>query len=555
MQNNDLSQTGNVSSDTVSLVSENVYVSGNVSNRQLLLNQFQLNPMLWGKFYCPHHFTLPFADFHLQIMVEALRNKMFAVAAPRGSSKSTLLTFLRPLHAVCFDLEDFMVIVSNTYQKAAMSLENIKKELRENERLINDFGITIRRDAEGDSIFRCLNRHEIRILCKGAEQLGSIRGEKFGANRPTLILVDDVEDDEMVRNSERRRELQELYDEALTPALDFKKGKMCVVGTILHDDSQLAKLVSPNLYPEYCKLIFRARNVGEDGKFVSLWDYKWTVDELELIAKNKPDVFAKEMQNDPVSGSRQVFHKEDFRYWRIENDQYILFGTEGEIVSKGNLKDCKSAISCDLAWEEKKESDYSVVLGAFLTPKSDILIDSVIYKRGMRPDEMVDILYSMRDRLKGLTGGYVPIGFEKAKLEKVAKWFLGRIGRERNDPLFFKDLQWDSDKVTRIMTKLQPRYIQHMIYHRHGMGELEYQLTRFPSASHDDVPDALQGVCQLLVFPKQLKKAVDGDDTFERLVRFANEHHAKMDYNQHQFPFARKKKDFERIPAKVSVLE
>jgi hypothetical protein len=523
------------------------------SQIQRFYRKFKLNPIVWGSFYCPKHFTLPFTDFHLQLILTALNSRWFAAAAPRGSSKSTLLTFLRPLHAICFDLEPFIVIVSNTYQKAAMALENIKKELRENQSLIADYGIRIRRDAEGDSIFVGRGGNEIRVLCKGAEQIGSIRGEKFGACRPTLILVDDVEDDEMIKNPERRKELQDLYDEALVPSLDFKNGKICVVGTILHDDSQVAKLVSDSLYPEYTKLIFRGLNTDAEGNYFSLWNNKWTVEDLLWIKKNKPDVFAKEIQNDPVAGSKQVFHKEDFRYWRVESDQYVLFGIEGEIVSMGNLSDCKAAIACDLAWSERKEADFSVVMAAFLTPESDLLIDSCIYKRGMRPDEMVEILYSMRDRLKAHTGSYIPIGFEKAMLEKVTKWFLGREGRKRNDPLFFKEVVWDGDKITRIMVKLQPRYAQHMIYHQRSMGELEYQLTRFPSATHDDLCDALQMLTTLLTYPRALKTPQGEDDKFTKLVRFANQKRGKRSFNPSKYPFAKRDGKVE-IPAQSSVI-
>ena len=242
---------------------------------QQLRDQFLLNPMLWGKYYCPAHFSMLFADFHLQIMVEALQNRYIAIAAPRGSSKSTLLSFLRPLHAICFGLEHFIVIVSNTFSKSAMALDNIKMELKENEQLVQDYGIKLRKDAEGDSIFRLRSGQEIRVLCKGAEQIGSIRGEKFGPYRPTLILVDDVEDDEMIKNPERRQELQDLFDEALVPALDFALGKVCAIGTILHDDSLMAKLVDAEMYPEYCKLFFQARNVDENGIAFSLWKEKW----------------------------------------------------------------------------------------------------------------------------------------------------------------------------------------------------------------------------------------------------------------------------------------
>ena len=481
---------------------------------QLVLNTFLNNPLLWGKKYFPHHFRQPSPPFHLQILRECINNKFLAVAAPRESSKSTLLSFLIPLHRICFEKVKFVIIVSNTYKKAAQSLENLKKEIRENAALKRDFPLEITKDAEGDSVFKHLGGNEIRVLCKGHEQIGSVRGEKFGAYRPDLIIVDDVEDDEMVKNPERRRDLQDTFDEALIPAGDIENLNVIVIGTILHDDSLMAKLVSPDYYPEYCKLFYQAREYDDKGMPYSLWEAKWSLDFLAKEEIEKPDVFAKERQNNPVAGSMQVFHKEDFRYWRIENLQYLLFDTEGNIVNKGDMLDCKGAISCDLAWDETKTADYSVVMPGFITPQADLLIDYYIFKKGLRPDAMEEILYSMRDKVQGLTGSWTPIGFEKAKLEKVAKWFLVNAGKRRNDPLSFKDLQWETDKISRIETKLQPRYAQHMIYHRTGMGELEHQLTRFPSATHDDLPDAEQGLVQLLQFPKSVKQPPKGEDNF-----------------------------------------
>ena len=79
----------------------------------------------------------------------------------------------------------------------------------------------------------------------------------------------------------------------------------------------------------------------------------------------------------------------------------------------------------------------------------------------------------------------------------------------------FKDLAWDLDKIQRVVTRLDPRYAQHSIYHKKGMGELEYQLSRFPSGKHDDLPDALQGLVQLLQYPKTKKKVVEEDTEFE----------------------------------------
>ena len=230
---------------------------------------------------------------------------------------------------------------------------------------------------------------------------------------------------------------------------------------------------------------------------------------------DKSSVFAKEYQNDPVSGLMAKFHREDFRYWRVENLEYLLFDEQARITSRGSLSSCRAAIACDLAWEEKRESDYSVILSAFLTPQSDILIDYFTFKKGMRPHEIEEILFSLEERLRAVTGTTVPVGFEKAKLEKVIKHLLSQAMKQRNRWLVFKDLQWDADKIQRIVTRLEPRYSQHTIFHKQGMGELENQLLRVPSGTHDDLPDALQGVCQLLHYPKMKKKEEVVDDEFE----------------------------------------
>lgn len=484
------------------------------NNLSSLVQSLKANPLLWGKFYLPHHFRLATPPFHLHLLQQALNHRFLAVAAPRASAKSTILSFLYPLHSLCFSTHHFIVIVSNTYKKAAGALDNLKREFADNRLLKDHFFITPTRDAEGDSVFRHRTGFEARVLCKGAEQIGAIRGEKFGAYRPDLIIVDDLEDDELVRNPERRIELKNLYDEALIPAGEVSNVKVLVIGTILHDDSLMAKLVSPDFYPEYHKIFFQAR-FEKEGKRFSLWPQKWSVEDLDELERQKPEVFAKEYQNDPVSGLSSKFSKDDFRYWKIENLQYILFGSEGEIVSKGELSDCKPAIACDLAWEEKRESDYSVILPGFLTPTNDILVDDYIFKKGMRPNEIEDILFQMEQRLRAITGTVVPIGFEKAKIEKVVKWFLTQAMRRRNHYLLIKDLMWDTDKIQRIVTKLQPRYVQHVIYHKRGMGDLEGQLLRVPSGTHDDLPDALQGLTQLLEFPRFLKKAVTSDTAFE----------------------------------------
>lgn len=456
-------------------------------------------------------------------MDAAMEHRFLAIGAPRESAKSTIINFDYVAHAIRFKRKRFIVIIANPFKKAATYLDAIKREFSENESLKNKFPeIKIVKDAEGDSIFRHADGFETKVLCKGVEQIGTIRGQKFKFSRPDLIICDDIEDDEMVKNPDRRRELMDYYDEAVVPAGEAGKCQYIIIGTILHDDCQLAKMLSPDKYQEFHKIKYQAL-IDYPTNPRSLWPEKWSVDTLLSMMKAKPTMFAKEYQNDPASGSNVRFEKKDFRYWRNENGRYILFGTENEVLTTGLLSDCKAAIACDLAWKEKRSSgaDSTVILPGYLTPDSNILIEDYVCKTGMRPDEFIEQIFLMVERLEKLTGSSIPVGFEKAMLENVTQWMMKKDMRTRNKFIWTKELVWDADKETRIEVRLQPRYSQHSIFHKQGMGDLEHQLVRFPSATHDDIIDAEQGLVQLLQFPKSTRKRATEDDMFEKVRQLA----------------------------------
>lgn len=478
-----------------------------------LYRQLEINPLVWFQFIFPGHSKKQTPLFHLELM-QACDEPRLAVAAPRRSAKSTVLGFLKPLHDITFKRKRFIVLISNTFKKAAMNLETIKKEISDNPKF-REFhpGITVDKDAEGDSEIRHPDGFTTKILCKGVDQLGSARGIKFGANRPDLVIGDDMEDDELVRSPERRLQLQNDFDDVITPIGD-KDTQIIIIGTILHDDSILSKLLSKDYYKEYKKMFFQAR-FEEDGIQVSLWPENWSLDELNQMEKDKPTVFAKEMQNDPVSGRNAKFKREDFRYYRIEHGEYLLQNEYGEIISRGNMADCVPAISCDLAWKEKRESDSCVILPGYLTPASEILVEDYVHGKGLKPTDVAEHLFLMASRLKALTGQEPAIGFEKAMLENVTQWFLKQEMRKRNRFLLTKELLWDADKITRIETRLISRYSQHVIFHKKGMGDLEHQLERHPYGTHDDLVDAEQGLVQLLQFPRKRGTSPNPHDEFE----------------------------------------
>ena len=163
-------------------------------------------------------------------------------------AKSTAGTIAYGLASVLFRASEFILIVSDTESQSSMFLGAIKQELQENEAIGELFGlkknekgeVEFIKDTETDCIVQFQDGHKFRIIAKGAEQ--KLRGMLWNGKRPDLILVDDLENDELVLNKERRMKLRRWFFSALLPALSVK-GKIRMWGTVLHMDALLESLM------------------------------------------------------------------------------------------------------------------------------------------------------------------------------------------------------------------------------------------------------------------------------------------------------------------------
>ena len=91
----------------------------------------------------------------------------------------------------------------------------------------------------------------ITVQAKGVG--ASFRGVRVGAERPDLIICDDIEKDEHVETAEGRAKLEHWLRHVVMPALALG-GRLLVLGSMLHWDSLLASL-------------------GDRGKWKG-WDYR-----------------------------------------------------------------------------------------------------------------------------------------------------------------------------------------------------------------------------------------------------------------------------------------
>ena len=236
---------------------------------------------------------------------------LVCLAAPREHAKTTACAFAFILAEVLFRRSDYVILVGSTEENAAEILSNIIEEVRENDDLREEFGVAeIERDSQTDLIVRMDDGHRWRVLARGAEQ--KIRGKMWNGRRPNLLVCDDMEDDEQVENKDRRIKFRRWFFRAARQAVS-RRGRIRVHGTILNEDSLLARLMKNKVWKH---LFYKAHRSFDDFSD-QLWPEAWTVERLkarqkEFIEDGDAGGYSQEFLNDPQDSSEAYLRRGDF---------------------------------------------------------------------------------------------------------------------------------------------------------------------------------------------------------------------------------------------------
>lgn len=421
-------------------------------------------------------------------------HKFVAIAAPRAHAKSTAITHCYVLASVLFRDRSFVVIVSDTETQAVFFLNDIKKELQENEELVSLFGISrFVKDAESDIIVEFKDGEQFRIVAKGSEQ--KIRGLKWDGQRPDLIVCDDLENDEIVLNQERREKFKRWFYGALLPCRS-DRGIVRVIGTILHLDSLLERLMPPDWskftvheplksysiqkdsFAKWKSVRYRAHN--EDYSHI-LWSEKFSSQDLrdirqQYVEQGIPDVYSQEYLNYPIDESLAYFKKSDFVEMREADYENI----------KSGYKELNYYIAGDLAISEKERADYSAFVVGGLDSENKLYILDVIRGR-FDGRQLVDIIIDLQRQ-------YDPQLFviEKEKISKSIGPFLREAMFTAGVFPIIEEILPSVDKETRgrsIQGRMRVHGVRFAKKHE-WYGPFEAELLTFPRGRTDDQVDA-----------------------------------------------------------------
>lgn len=410
-----------------------------------------------------------------------------AIAAPRGHGKSTAITKAYLLAEVLFKQSRYVLIVSDTESQATLFLNDVKDELKTNEHLIELFQVDgFDKDTETDIEVRMKDGHCFKIAAVSSG--GKLRGRKWKNYRPDLILGDDLENEELVYNGERRDKFRRWFYGSVIPAISAK-GKIRIVGTILHLDSLLNRLMpkpfEKNVIDEELKLYYKHKKEGwksvlyrAHNKDFSkiLWPTRYTKEffqnkKSDFDSQGMPDVYAQEYLNYPMDESQAIFQRGD-----------LIAMREPDYESHKRY-----FVGADFAVSTAERADYTALVIVGQDEKGVLHVEEV--KRGRWDTlEIIEQLFSVQKR-------YNPdlFFFEKGTIEKALGPILSVEMVKRSSYLNFAKMHADKDKVRRAKAVQKIIRAGGMRFDKKSdwWPDFEDELTRFPKTRNDDMVDAL----------------------------------------------------------------
>ena len=483
------------------------------------------NVMVFARTYFSHYLKTNPCGFHRELceLLQGLNTKRggrLAVAAPRGSAKSTFVSLIYVLWCICYSKEQYIVLLSDTSDQAEGLLGHVKNELENNEHLRRDFPeACIAEDDKKLGVWKkeeIVTKNNIKVTALGAGQ--KIRGRRHQEHRPTLIILDDIENDENTQNGESMDKLNEWFERAVLKA-GTTTTDVVLVGTIQHYGCLLSRLTKEEA-TGWNKRIYRSvissakredlwakwftlyrgldcygQNEGAaaaadffkdnekemmDGVSV-LWPEKESYQDLMVMREEEGESsFNAEKQNEPVDPKNAFFKWDGFQFW---DQQYR---NEEELRSAfGDKLAYYAAVDPSLG-KPGKRGDYSaiVVIAKHVDTKAAFVLVADIAKRS--PDNLVQAVINL-----GRFYRFSAVFVEANQFQELLVRDIEERAYSMGISLNIQRVTSRLDKLARIQG-LEPWITQGKIKFAQMQKLLLDQFRHFPKGAHDDGPDALE---------------------------------------------------------------
>lgn len=289
------------------ILSQTFRITESLEEKQKRINRARKDYQFFVDTYFPHLATKKCGKFQLDAANYLLKNNdtraLFEWA--RGHAKSSHLSLMIPLWLKIQDPRQLnvMILVSKSEDMAVRLLADLQAELQYNQAFTEDFGHQVSKGSWADGEFHTTDGCLFVALGRGQ----SPRGLKDRGKRPDYIVIDDIDDDEMIRNPRRVGETLDWSLTALSGTMAMGRGRFVMVGNRIGKDCVLARYAQrPGVYHTIVNTL--------DKKGLPSWPENYTADEIrkmrEFVGERR---FQKEYMNNPITEGT-VFKQKDIIY-------------------------------------------------------------------------------------------------------------------------------------------------------------------------------------------------------------------------------------------------
>jgi phage terminase large subunit-like protein len=425
--------------------------------------------------YLTGYFTDPPAAFHPELIhaLESDKDRRLLIIGFRGSGKSTFGSLALPLWAALEHPKEFpfIILVADSSRQATLNISAIKHELETNALIKQDYGeikgnviedFALKGEGEEWQKQNIVLSNGVRILARSRGQ--KVRGLRHLQYRPKLVVIDDPEDGEWIRTKENRDKTHRWLQSEIMPGMDARKGKLVVIGNLLHMDALLSRL----------KAVGTGFKVLEfpliDSKGICTWPAMYPTEQSLKDKERDMGAIAwqREMLLKIVAEDEAPVKPEDIHYYD-ERPKTIA-----AIKGHGN----------DLAISEKEGADYTAIVSGevfYVEDKPKIFIRPNPFNEHVSFHNYLIKVRSIPGELGGANIFFVEdVAYQKAAIQEMERALLPVV-----------PMKPTHDKRSRLMV-VAP-YIKNgtVVFPRIGCEQLLAQLFGFGSESHDDLVDAL----------------------------------------------------------------
>ena len=349
---------------------------------------------------------------------------------------------------------------------------------------------------------------KFRIIAKGAEQ--KLRGMLAGyGKRPDLVVIDDLLNEELVANKDRRDKLRRWVYGSLIPCRS-RDGIIRFVGTPMNLDDPLESLMpkdnAKTTVVEDLK-IWSKRKIGM-WKSVKYKAHNHDYSKLLWPARNTKQFFEELKQDFHDQGIPEVYACE---YLCNPIDDSIRYFRRGDFLSmteEDRKKNKTFYITADLAISQKERADYTAIVVGGMDSNGQLHIIQCIRDR-LEANDIVTTLLTLQKIYNPIA-----VGIEDTQITKAIGPYLNRAMQESGTYMNLLMLKpHRQDKIQRARS-IQARMRAGMVkFDKSAEWWLmfEDECMSFPRAKHDDTVDALsyQGILIDLMSEGLTKEELD----------------------------------------------